>query len=154
MKIVKAKIKDSNSEWEEPFEMEEELDSKSEVQRFIDLFNSGLSNKKEHRKLIGITDEANKIDVYDWEAVVKDSEKFLYYAKRQFNNAYGNAGVKADYSKIKGAYSKFLRGIYGDFCALITEHASLAYDDMTFLKNLTKDEYKKLREEYKKSLKP
>ena len=150
MKIVKAKMKDGYSEFIETFEIEQEIDSAKEIQRMVDSFNEGRP-KKEKRIFLGIDNEVNKVDIYDWNAVIKDAEKFLSYARRQYNNAFGNAGVKGDYKKIMGAYSKFQRGIYGNFCKLISEHSSLCYDDMTLLKNITKEQYIKLRQDYKKS---
>lgn len=93
MKIVKAKMKDGYSEFEEDFEVPDNLTPQEYITQLLINFNSGRP-KKEIRSLVEILNHVDKKEVYDWDAVLKDGERFIYYARRQFNNAYGNRGVE------------------------------------------------------------
>ena len=144
MKLVKVKMKEANFEFEEEFEVPDNEIPKEYVEKILSSFNANR-DKKYLRKIVSIAEPISKETVYDWEAVIKDCGRFLNYAQRQYNNAYGNRGVKEDWKKIQGAYSKFTRGIYGNFCALVREHGHSAYDDMTLLGNITEEQYMQLR---------
>ncbi len=149
MKEVTAKMKENGTEFEETFEIPTGQDATKHIKRILVDFNE-TREKKYRRELISIGEEQEVVKVYDWVQVTKDASKFMYYAGRQNSNAYGNAGIKANYNKIQGAHSNFLRGIFGQFISLVKDHGASAYDDMTALSALTKEKYKELRAQYKK----
>lgn len=148
MKLVRVKMEETGLKFEEEFEVPDNEIPENYIENILLRFNDGR-DEKYIRTIISISEPIHKEEVYDWEAVMKDCGKFYNYAQRQFNNAYGNRGIKEDYKKIQGAYSKFTRGIYGNFCELVREHGRSAYDDMTLLGSITKEQYKQLIKNYK-----
>lgn len=95
MVLVKAKIKNEKTEWEEDFTVQSLETAVAEICTIVDSFNVGASEKREFVTIIGFV----KIDsLKEYSGFAR---QFLMKVGREARNAYGSQWCKNNYARIE-----------------------------------------------------
>ena len=100
--IVKAKIRDENSEWVEEFVIPDGENDEEYIKKVIDNFNSTLKPYEKPREFVEIVQDK---DITKWEdkevfrEFYKLLQKWILQLSHENSNIYGNAWVKHKFER-------------------------------------------------------
>ena len=146
MRKVTANLSEGGTPITETFIISDKEDPRLYILSILAEFNTG---RKEARTLVEIISNVDRAEFYDWKEMMNDAQDFMYYCQRQNNNAYGNRGVKYRFKEICSSYKKFASGTFGNFISFVKEFGREAYNDMSILKTIDKDQYSKIKKNTK-----
>jgi len=125
--IVKAKIRNEDSEWIEEFVVPDDENPEEYIKTIVDNFNATLRPYEKSREFVEIVQDKDISEWQDEEVFKKFNELLLKWIRElshENSNAYGSAWVKHNFDKIvKNKYNRKIIDFIND-CPISIEYTS------------------------------